>query len=165
MFFFSLSGFHHNQFVYWVNVSLLKLPLVTYTPEVTSCATISAQLLHLIFKSHLKTQILIWQPLQELLLSSGPAYQFYYWADLTTTWPSTTPGNAGSPVQKMPCKESSSSLVVPEESRFSPSLNEALWVSGGTLPIAGGSQIHSRGELLREYQGRKQGLWLVTISS
>lgn len=126
-----------------MNVSLLKLPLVTYTPEVTSCATTSAQLLHLIFKSHLKTQILIWKPLQELLLSSGPAYQFYYWADLTTTWPSTTPGNAGSPVQKMPCKESSSSLVVPEESRFSPSLNEALWVSGGTLPIAGGPQIHS----------------------
>lgn len=122
-----------------MNVSLLKLPLVTYTPEATSCATISAQLLHLIFKSHLKTQILIWKPLQELLLSSGSAYQFDYWADLATTRPSTTPGNAGSPVQKMPRKESSSSLVVPEESPFSPSLNEALWVSGGALPFAGGS--------------------------
>lgn len=50
-----------------------------------------------------------------------------------------TPGNAGSPVQKMPSKVSSSSLVVPEGSLFSPSLNEALWMSGGALRFAGGS--------------------------
>lgn len=127
--------FHHNKFMYWVNISFLKLPLISSIPEAMFYVTVtSPQLSHLIFRITLRYKYCFGSHCRIFFYSA--LHQLYYWTDLSTSRPSTVPSNAGSPVQKT---ESSSSLVVPEESLFSPSLDEPLWMSDGVLSFAGGS--------------------------
>lgn len=161
--FFSFSGFHHNKFVYRVNVSSLKLPLVTYTPEARSWAIItSTQLFHLIFKSHLKTQILIWKPQQELLLSSGPLTR-------STTGKISPQHGRNDPWQcRLTSAENAkqSVLLFLSSSWRIPVLTLPEWSTVDewwSPPVCWWIIDPLRDELLKEYQGLKQGLWLFAF--